>query len=363
MELTVCIQKKYWIGFNLVKGIGAARLRLLLDYFGTLEEAWKASPSEFRQAGLGQGTIRKFTQARDSVDLNQICRQLDQQQIGLLTWDDPDYPRRLAEIEQAPPLLFVRGDIVETDQWAVAIVGTRRVSPYGRQVTGQLAAELAQNGITVVSGLARGVDTLAHRAALRAGGRTLAVLGSGVDQIYPPENRKLADRIAACGALISDYALGTPPEGVNFPPRNRIISGLSLAVVVIEAGRKSGALITANFAAEQNRDVFAVPGSIFSMQSQGTNDLIRTGARPLTDIHEVLEALDLTRVIQHREAGRALPVDAVESQLLAVIGQEPCHIDEISARAGMTAESAAATLTMLELKGLVRQVGGMNYVR
>jgi DNA processing protein len=225
-----------------------------------------------------------------------------------------------------------------------------------------LAAHLARNGVTVVSGLARGVDAVAHQAALEAGGRTLAVLGCGVDRIYPPEHRRLAQEIIAHGALISDYPLGTPPEGVNFPPRNRIIAGLSLATIVVEAGRSSGALITADFALEQGREVFAVPGNILAPQSKGTNWLIQQGARPLLHPQEVLEFLDLTRVVQHRAARKVLPANEEEAHLFQVIGDEPLHIDEICVRTGMPVEKVSATLALMELKGMVRRVGGMQYV-
>jgi DNA processing protein len=216
--------------------------------------------------------------------------------------------------------------------------------------------------VTVVSGLARGIDAVAHQAALNAGGRTLAVLGSGVDRVYPPEHQKLAERIASHGALISDYAPGTPPEAGNFPPRNRIISGLSRAVVVVEAGLDSGALITASFAAEQGREVFAVPGNINAPQSQGANRLIRDGAHPLLSPQDVLETLNLTMAAEQREARVALPVDASEARLLQVLGQQPIHVDEIRSQTGMPIEKVTSTLALMELKGMVRQVGGMNYV-
>ena len=208
----------------------------------------------------------------------------------MLTWEEDAYPRRLKEIDQPPPVLYLRGDLLPADEWAVAIVGTRRITAYGRQVTEEVATTLARSGVTVVSGLARGVDSVAHKAALDAGGRTIAVLGSGVDVIYPSEHRSLAERMIASGAILSDYPVGTAPDGVNFPPRNRIISGLSLAVIVVEAGQKSGALITAEFAAEQGRDVFAVPGNINAPQSAGCNALIQQGARPLLQARDVLEA-------------------------------------------------------------------------
>jgi DNA processing protein len=252
--------------------------------------------------------------------------------------------------------------LVVEDEWAVAIVGTRRVTAYGRQVAEDVAATLARNGVTIVSGLARGVDSIAHQAAINAGGRTLAVLGNGVDLVYPPENKRLAAQITGHGALVSDYPLGTQPDGSNFPPRNRIISGLSLAVIIIEAGITSGALITATFAVEQGRDVFAVPGNINAPQSKGTNQLIRDGAQPLLSPQEVLEALNLTMVTEHRAARVVLPGDPIEARLFRILTQEPMHVDEIRLQANIPIETVSSTLAMMELKGMVRQVGGMNYV-
>jgi DNA processing protein len=206
------------------------------------------------------------------------------------------------------------------------------------------------------------VDAVAHQTALKAGGRTIAVLGCGVDKIYPPEHRGLAGQIMERGALVSDYAPGTPPDASNFPPRNRIISGLSLAVVVVEAGETSGALITAEFAAEQGREVFSVPGSILAPQSKGTNKLIRNGALPLLSPDDLMQALDLTRMGEQKTARKALPADATEARLLNVLGNEPLHVDEIRAQADLPIEKVSAALALMELKGMVRQVGGMNYV-
>jgi DNA processing protein len=352
----------YWVGFNLVKGIGAVRFGGLLEYFGSPEIAWNAPASALREAGLGPKVIENFVKVRKEVSLEAVWERIHSQGITVLTWNDEAYPRRLKEIHQAPPVLYVRGELLPDDDWAVAIVGTRRVTPYGRQVAEDLGAMLARSGLTVVSGLARGVDAIAHRACLDAGGRTLAVFGSGVDRIYPPEHRRLAERIVESGALISDYAPGTPPEGSNFPPRNRIISGLSLATVVVEAGKRSGALITANFAAEQGRDVFAVPGGINAPQSAGTNRLIQQGAHPLLDHRDVLDVLDLTMVHEFRSARTVLPADPQEARLLGVLGREPMHVDDIRNQADMPIEEVTATLAMMELKGMVRQVGGMNYI-
>lgn len=355
-------ERYYWVGFNLIRGIGPVRLQALIHHFGDLETAWKAAPADLAEAGLGPKVIERLVQARQSVDLLKVWEKITEQGIRIVTWLDENYPSRLKEIDQPPPVLYLRGDYLPDDQFAVAIVGTRRVTPYGRQVADELASFLAANGITVISGLARGVDAIAHSAAVRAGGRTLAVLGSGVDRIYPPEHRALAEQICAHGALVSDYAPGTPPDAVNFPPRNRIISGLSMAVVVVEAGETSGALITAEFAAEQGREVFAVPGNIFAPQSKGTNKLIQQGAQPLLSVQDLMQALDLNRLSEQKVARRLLPADETEARLLNVLSNEPLHVDEIRQRAGMPIEQVSATLVMMELKGLVRQVGGMNYV-
>jgi DNA processing protein len=354
--------KSYWIGFNLVKGIGAVRMRSLLAYFDSLPDAWNASQTQLQEAGLNPRIAETVAKIRTSVDLESLWEKINAQGITILTWDDELYPPRLKEIEQPPPVVYIRGDITVDDHFAVAIVGTRRITPYGRQITEELAAFLAGQGVTVVSGLARGVDVVAHSAALKAGGRTICVLGSGVDRIYPPEHSQMAEKIKNHGAVVSDYPVGTAPEASNFPPRNRIISGLSMATVVVEAGETSGALITAEFAAEQGREVFAVPGNILAPQSKGTNKLIQQGAQPLLSSQDLMQALNLTRAGEFKAARRAIPADALEAQLLAVLGAEPVHVDEIRNQTGLPIEKVSATLTLMELKGMVRQVGGMNYV-
>lgn len=354
--------KKYWIGFNLIKGIGAVRMQGLVAYFGDLEPAWRASLADLAGAGLGLKLIERVVAARESVDLDKVWEKIEKQGIKILTWQDEAYPQRLKEIDQPPPVLYIRGDYLPDDLFAVAIVGTRRVTPYGRQITEELSSFLAANGLTVISGLARGVDAIAHQAALKAGGRTIGILGSGVDKIYPPEHRGLAEQMMEHGAIISDYAPGTPPDASNFPPRNRIISGLSLAVVVIEAGETSGALITADFAAEQGREVFAVPGSILAPQSKGTNKLIQKGALPLLSVNDLMQALDITRVGEQKSARKIMPSDPTEAKLLSVLGNEPLHVDEIRNQSELPIEKVSAALALMELKGMVRQVGGMNYV-
>lgn len=352
----------YWVGFNKVMGIGPARLRALLDYFGDIASAWQADPGDLVQAGLDRRSLANLLAARKSLDLERELKLLEQQRVTVLTWESQDYPRNLHSVHDAPPVLYVLGHLLPEDDWAVAIVGTRQASVYGKEATRRLAGDLARNGVTVVSGLAAGIDAVAHQAALDAGGRTLAVLGSGVDIIYPEQNRRLAQSIQAQGALISEYALGVKPERNNFPPRNRIISGLSLGVIVTEAGAQSGALITADFALEQGRDVFSVPGSIFQRTCQGSNRLIQDGAKPVLAVSDVLEELNLAQVVQQAEVRAVVPTTPLEDTVLQLLSGEPAHIDELGRAADLTAATVASTLALLELKGLARQAGGMSYV-
>jgi DNA processing protein len=353
---------RYWVGFSRVSGIGAARLRALLDYFGHIEEAWKAPTHDLQQAGLDKRSLANLLAARSNLDLEAEMDRLARAQIQILTWDDTDYPPNLRQIFNAPPVLYVRGSLETRDEWAVAVVGTRRASVYGKEAARMIATGLARAGVTVVSGLARGIDTIAHRAALEAGGRTLAVLGSGLDIIYPYENKQLADQVVDRGALVSEYALGTRPEARNFPPRNRIISGLTLGTVVVEAGRSSGALITADFAAEQGRDVFSVPGTIFARGSQGTNNLIQQGAKVVCDISDVLEELNLTMISEQAQARAIIPDNETEAALLEHLSAEPVHVDALGRAVDLPIAEVTSTLALMELKGQVRQVGGMNYV-
>src|SRR5439155_13566721 len=244
-----------------------------------------------------------------------------------LTWETEGYPKRLRELDDAPPVLYALGELSAADDWAVGVVGTRRATSYGREAATQLSSGLAESGVTVVSGLAHGIDTVAHKAALDAGGRTIAVLGSGLDVIYPYENRQLVRRILdeGVGAVITEYPLGTQPDAMNFPPRNRIISGMSLGVLVVEAGEKSGALITVTFALEQGRDVFAVPGPITSRVSEGTNNLLKLGAKCVTSARDILEELNIDMVSEHVEAARSLPADPTERMLLDFLQDSSQH--------------------------------------
>ena len=353
----------YWIAFNHVPGIGPAKTSRLLAHFGSLQAAWEATPGQLAAAGLDRRAIEQLVAVRRTFSFEKTLAHLERHGITVLTWDDDAYPARLRTIPASPPVLYVRGSLTPEDEWALAVVGTRRITRYGQEVTRRLVEPLAAEGVTIVSGLALGVDALAHRTALDAGGRTIAVLGSGVDQIYPSSNRALARRIIEHGALISDYPPGTPPEPNNFPPRNRIISGLSLGVLVIEAGEKSGALITANYALEQGREVLAVPGSILSAQSRGTNRLIADGAIPVCSAEDILQALNLEWLDSQREVQRIAPENPLEQAILDALRDGPRHVDDLGRTLDLDAATVTSTLAFLELKGHVRAVGGMTYVR
>ncbi len=354
---------RYWIGFNRVTGIGPAKVRALIDHFGDLGGAWRADAADLRDAGLDRKSIENLINARRAINLDQEFERVSKAGARVLTWDDAEYPPLLRALPEAPFVLYVKGQLTESDRtWTVAIVGTRKASAYGRQAAETLAADLARSGVTVVSGLALGIDAAAHEAALKAGGRTIGVLACGIDQVYPPSHVKLAARIVEQGALLTETPVGSPPEAGNFPARNRIISGLSLGTIVVEAGETSGALITADRALEQGREVFAVPGNIFARSSLGTNKLLKEGATLITGAQDVLEALNLQLVAQHTEVRAQVPEDATEAQLFALLSAEPTHIDAIVRESGLPVAQVSSTLALMELKGSVRQVAGMQYV-
>jgi DNA processing protein len=353
---------KYWVGFSLIPGIGRVKLTQLENYFGNLENAWKAASVDLKHSGLDRSSINAITSWRAKVSLEAEMEKLDRYGVKVLTWHDPDYPSRLKEIYDYPPVLYVRGSLLPEDEWCLAVVGTRRATVYGRQVTEEIVADLAQSRIAIVSGLAKGIDSVAHSSALDAGGRSIAVFACGLDIVYPAENANLARRIMQRGALISEYPLGTRPKAENFPRRNRIMSGLSLGVLVTEAGETSGAMITARLALEQNREVLAIPGSILSPASRGTNHLIQEGAKLVSHYTDILEELNLTAVAHQVELKEVIPASETESLLLKQLSAEPTHIDEVCRSSGLPISAVSSTLAMMELKGLVKQVGTMNYV-
>lgn len=356
----------YWIAFSRTLGIGPVRFRLLLNYFeDDVAAAWKADSKELAYAGLDEKIISAFLKQRATIVPQRELERLEKLKIRVITWKDDLYPPLLRRIDYAPPVLYMCGSLNDDDcHYTLGIVGTRKMSSYGRQVTERFASELAKGKVTIVSGLALGVDTVAHTAALDAGGRTIAVLASGLDIIYPHANFGLARRIVESGqgALLTAFPLGVQPEKGNFPARNHIISALSLGVLVTEAPPQSGALITANSALEQGREVFAVPGGIFSPASAGVNKLIQDGAHPVTSVNDILESLNLFMVPQHVEAQAILPDNIEEHTLIKLLSHEPTHIDVLIRDSAMEAPTVSATLTMMELKGMIRAIGGMQYI-
>src|SRR5579859_6860553 len=360
-------ERAYWVVLSMAAGIGPVRFQRLLEICGGARRAWQASDLQLAAAGLERRTADSLRRLRGRTTPAAVAARLAQLKIRALTLLDDEYPAGLRQVADPPPVLFVRGRLTPADAQAVALVGTRRATTYGRAVADRLARDLAAAGVTVVSGLAKGIDTSAHRAALQAGGRTIAVLGNGLDQVYPAENAGLARQIvdSDAGAVVSEFAPGVPPDAVNFPRRNRIISGLSSGTVIVEAGERSGALITADFALEQGREVLAVPGSIFSPMSAGPNELLKQGATPVTGAADILNTLNPVHIVD--EAAPVLRPMAELGQgattVWQALGEEPRHIDELARASGLAPGEISATLAMLELSGLARQVGAMLYTR
>lgn len=353
----------YWLGFSLVPEIGPKRFALLYRAFGSASAAWKAAEPDLRKAGLEPAPLRSLLQWRERIDLEAEWRKVEQANARLITLEHDDYPALLKALPDAPPVLYVRGTLRPDDDRALAIVGTRKASTYGRDAARLFAHDLARQGITVVSGLAHGIDAAAHRGALEAGGRTIAVLGCGIDLVYPHDHKELAAQIAGRGALISEFPIGAKPEARNFPRRNRVISGMALGVLVVEAPEHSGALITASTAAEQGREVFAVPGNIFNAASSGANRLIQDGAKPVLSANDILDELHIAYRNLHarRTTAQIAPTTEIETDLLKFLSPEPIHIDELVRLSGFPINMVTSTLTLLELKGLARSVGPMQY--
>jgi len=359
---------KYWVGFNRVRRLGATRYRKLEAHFEDLERAWAAGPGELRAAGLDDRTVAALIEARNSISPDDEMARLDRAGVQAITWRDSRYPPRLKQIDDPPPVLYVKGTLLPEDERAVAVVGTRSPTTYSREAAAALTGDIAGSGITIVSGLALGVDTVAHRSALTAGGRTIAVVANGLALVYPRVQANLTRQIQEQGAVVSEYPLGVRPDPRGFPRRNRLISGLSLGILVVEAGEKSGARWTVYHALEQNREVFCVPGSIFSPASRLTNRLIQDGAKLVSGYTDILEELNLKvveRQIELRLAENLPPSPDAEGEtnLLRCLNHEPMHIDDIRREASLPVAQVGSLLTMLELKGLVKQVGGMHYVR
>jgi DNA processing protein len=350
----------YWAAFANVRHVGPARIARLLSRFTSLSDAWQA-PVDILRAVLEPRALSELVSARRIVEPERDLETLRERGIRILHAEHSEYPGLLAETSGRPTVLYIRGHLVPADDRSVGIVGTRRSTTYGKGVTERISQELAAAGVTIVSGLARGIDAVAHHVSLESGGRTVAVLGSGVDVIYPAEHRRLAERILENGAVISEQPPGAKPDAPNFPARNRIISGMSRGVVVIEAPARSGALITASFAGDQGREVFVVPGNVGNPTSEGTNQLLRDGARIVRDGADILEDLDITGSAP-AQLTMQLPATPVEERVLQCLSSEPLHIDEIAEAANLPGRETAEALLMMELKGMARNCGAQYYV-
>jgi len=354
----------------LVSGVGPRLRQQLLERFGSAESILSAAPSELREVpGVGPKVARRISLAREEIDVQAelaLCRDHD---IGLLMHGEPDYPRMLSEIHDPPGLLYTRGSIAPQDSLAVGIVGTRHATEYGRRQSQRLAASLSRAGLTIVSGLARGIDAAAHRGALEAGGRTLAVLGGGVLNVYPKDHCQLAEEVVANGLLLSESPPRFAPISGSFPQRNRIISGLSLGVIIVEAAERSGALITARHAMEQGREVFAVPGPIDSRVSRGCHRLLRDGARLVETADDVLEELGPLAEPALVEEGKVvrrpaeLQLNEIEQQVLQAIGDQPTGVEQIVQTTSLPVQRVLSIISVLEMRRLVRRLSGQSVVR
>ncbi len=353
----------YWLALSLTHGLGSILIKRLLDRFKTAEAVFRASLKDLMQIeGLGERVAREIQKGPLEKAVKREFVLLEKAGGTILTLRDDAYPRRLRDIYDPPALLYVKGELRREDELAVAIVGSRKTSPYGRWFTEKIGRDLAGHGVTIVSGLARGIDSVAHMGALGGGGRTIAVLGCGIDVIYPSENRDLFHQIVAHGAVLSEFPMGSRPEGGHFPRRNRIISGLSIGVVIVQASAQSGSLITAQYALEQGREVFAVPGNVGAEGSRGTNQLIKEGAKLVESSADILEEVlpqwrrEEATVQKDEVPGRGLA--GGEKILFELLGETPLHIDTIIRESKLDPGNVSSLLLNLELKGLISQWPG-----
>ncbi len=355
----------YLHAFNLLPQFGPARLYKLYKCFESAKQAYEAKEKDFLNAQIEPEIVQTFLKHREKLDLNLETGKLAQEKIKILTFKDKNYPKLLLEIPKFPPILYYKGNLEEPEELCIAVVGTRMISNYGRTVIPDLVNPLIEAGITIVSGMAYGVDSAAHDLALAKNKRTIAVLGGGLDErsLYPQHHALMAQKILdAKGALVSEYPIGTPNLKHHFVSRNRIISGLCVATVIIECDLQSGSLITAKHALDQNRNIYAVPGPIYSEGSKGPNNLIKMGAKPLTSASDILEDLNLKALPQIKENQQLFGDSPAESALLKLIGREPVTANEIIKQSGLDTGEATSALTFLEMKGKIRNLGGQQYI-
>jgi len=354
---------KYWVAFSRIESIGPQKLKRIYHHFPDMQTAWQASLNELKAAGLLTKDAQVITEGRSNIDPNQEWESLQNHQISTITIKDKGYPDSLKQIYSPPPILYYIGTLPKNWDLAIAVVGTRKTTPYGRQITPEIVKELAAAGIIIISGLALGIDALAHQASLEANGITVAVLGCGLDTIYPRANNRIGQEILSKnGAIVSEYPPGTEPLKQHFPIRNRIISGLSRGVLVIEGGRDSGSLITAKCALDQNREILAVPGNVHNKTSAGPNQLLKMGAKVVTNATDVLEVLNLELAENFTQNRKIIPDSKEEEIILKILSAEPLHIDEIIQKSTLNTSEISSVLTMMEMKGKVKNIGGMHYV-
>jgi DNA processing protein len=359
-----------WLALSLAPGIGGKTFHLLLRRFGSPDRVFTSHHKDLEEIpGLKGRTIEAIKSSALKETAEREMSRLRTLGIQIIPWGTEKYPQYLTNISDPPPLIYVRGALLPEDERAVSVVGSRQASAYGLSVCKKICTELAWQGWTVVSGMARGIDSAAHRGALEGGGRTLAVWGTGLDVVYPPENLALSKDIASSGAILSEFPLGTPPEPGNFPVRNRIISGLSLGVTVVEATVKSGSLITARMALDQDRQVFAVPGAVGRPGVEGPHRLIKEGAKLVESAEDIIEELlpmvdrTLHRKIEGLPLSRQPELNEKERQLWDLLGMDPLHIDAIASAVDLALAETAELLLRLEIKGLVKQLPGTFFVR
>lgn len=354
----------YWLAFNQISIIGPIRQQRLLNYFANLKDAWQAPLNELINAGLEPKIAEDLINKKSKINPKRELEKLEKINGQAITILDQNYPRLLKEIYAPPPLLYHLGEFDLSNDFVLAVVGTRKISDYGKQVTQRLTSDLALAGLTIISGLALGIDTCAHQAALNVNKKTISVLGSGLNQIYPATNRRLAEKIISSGgAVISEFPLEMPPLKHNFPLRNRIIAGLSLGTLITEAGEKSGALITAQLALEQNREVFAVPGNIYQTGSAGPNKLIKMGAKAVTSAADILETLNLSQANDFKAVLKLIPENEMEKNILKILDQEPLHIDKIVQSSMLDISVVNSTLSVMEMKGMIKNLGNQIYLK
>lgn len=356
--------KNYLIALVSFPKFGTKSIKKLKNYFQNYEKAYTANISEIIKAGIREKTAIEFINFREKTSIDKIINELNRNEIKTVAYFEKLYPQILKEIIDPPPLLFCRGQII-ADEYCLGIVGSRKHTSYGQICTDTIVNELTNNQLTIVSGLAHGIDTIAHKRTLENKGRTIAVLGTGIDDesIYPHSNKNLAHQIINNNGLImSEFPIKTSPLRHHFPLRNRIISGLSLGILVVEAAQKSGALITAYSALEQNREVFAIPGNIYSPASIGPNNLIKAGAKMVLRGEDILEELNLKNINNFVKNKNIIPESKEEKNILQHLSHEPIHIDEISRKSKINSAVLSSILIMMEMKGMVKNVGGMEYV-